>query len=317
MKKTPKKNGLPVVTDGFDVLANIPAEQVWLANFTSENTREAYLRAVREFIIALGLRSAEELYGVQHAHVIAWREHMKKAGCSKGTIATRLAALSSLYKVLADRYLCPINPVSGVKRPKTGTSGMGSGKTPSLVPKQVRSLLDAPSPDTVQGLRDCGLLHIYFYTGCRLSEPGRLRVRDLRKDREYWVLEMTTKGDRTNVIAIHTECQVAIQRYLDVAGHAGDRDGLLFRQVKNPRDNKPISRSQLYKLFQKYARAVGLPQGVTPHSARATFITQAYEAGWQGEDIQRTVNHASITTTEGYNHTVKRHRKSASFAMNY
>lgn len=317
MEITPKKTNLPAVKSSYDVLANVPAEEVWLANFTSDNTRVAYRRALREFIVALGLRNAEELYGVQKVHVIAWRDHMKKTGCSKGTIATRLAALSSLYKVLADKNLCSINPVSGVKRPKTGTAGMGSGKTPALTPAQVRTMLDAPSPTTVQGVRDRALLHVYFYTGCRLSEPGSLRVSDLRKDRDYWVLEMTTKGDQTNTIAIHTECQVAVQKYLDVSGHGDDRNGLLFRHVKNPRDKKPISRTQFYRLFEKYARIAALPTGVTPHSARATFITQAYEAGWQGEDIQRTVNHASITTTEGYNHTVKRHRKSASFAMNY
>lgn len=60
-----------------------------------------------------------------------------------------------------------------------------------------------------------------------------------------------------------------------------------------------------------------LPAGVYPHVASATMITEAYEAGVQGEDIQRTVGHASITTTEGYNHTAKKHRQSASLIMGY
>ncbi len=131
------------------------------------------------------------------------------------------------------------------------------------------------------------------------------------------MLELTTKGDKTNTDAIHPECQTAIRKYLDAAGHGDDRNGLLFRHVKNARSGSPISRVQFYRLFKKYAVAAGLSSEITLHSARATFITQAYEAGWQGEDIQRTVGHSSITTTEGYNHTVKKHRKSASFAMNY
>ncbi len=299
------------------VLSKISAEKVWLANFTSNNTREAYKRAVVEFIAFHGIKSPEQLFAAQQAHVIAWRDNMKSFGWSKTTIATRLSALSSLFKFLADKQLCPINPVSGVKRPKTGNGGLGSGKTPALTKKQVRAMLDAPSPTTLQGLRDRAILHVYFYTGGRVSEPGRLKVKDFRPDREYWVLELTTKGDKTNTVAIHPECQSAIRQYLDEAGHGEDRNGYLFRPVKNGKPKASLTRMQFYRLFRKYAVAAGLSLEITPHSARATFITHAYDAGWQGEDIQRTVGHSSITTTEGYNHTAKKHRKSASFAVNY
>lgn len=47
------------------------------------------------------------------------------------------------------------------------------------------------------------------------------------------------------------------------------------------------------------------------------MITEAYEAGARGEAIQRTVGHSSITTTEGYNHTTKKHRERASFKVGY
>ena len=78
----------------------------------------------------------------------------------------------------------------------------------------------------------------------------------------------------------------------------------------NGRPGQPISRVRCYSLFQKYAKLPGLPEIPYPHVARATMITHAYEAGLQGEDIQRTVGHASITMTEGYSHTAKQHRKS-------
>ena len=87
--------------------------------------------------------------------------------------------------------------------------------------------------------------------------------------------------------------------------------------MKNGKIGQPISRVQFYRLFQKYAKLAGLPEIPYPHVARATMITAAYDAGIPGEDIQRTVGHASITTTEGYNHTAKKHRKSASFGVKY
>jgi len=159
----PDGNGIDLAS-AFDVLAAVPAESLWLANFTAENTRANYRRTVGRFIATMGLRRPEALYGVSQGHVIAYREHLKASGASKATIANQLSALSSLYKFLADRQLCPSNPVAGVKRPHTGTEGMGSGKTPALTPRQVRAMLDAPDTDTLAGLRDRAVLHVYFYT---------------------------------------------------------------------------------------------------------------------------------------------------------
>lgn len=328
-KKRPRDGGVRVpklidasagalqATGAFELLKQVRAENLWLANFESTNTQTNYRRAVGSFIATLGIETPEQLYAVDQAHVIAWRQSMRDAGYSQETIAARLAALSSLFRFLTDRQLTPANPVSGVKRPKTRSSGIGSGKSPTLTARQVRAMLDAPNTDMLVGKRDRAILHVYFYTGARCTEPTMLRVEDFRIDRDYNILDLTIKGDKRNTVAIHPECASAIREYLDAADHADDPKAFLFQPVKNGKAGNPISRVQCYRLFQKYAKKAGLPEIPYPHVARATMITHAYEAGLQGEDIQRTVGHASITTTEGYNHTAKKHRKSASFGVNY
>lgn len=300
------------------LLQNVRAENLWLANYTSQATRDAYRRAVEDFIAHMDIRTAEDLYTVTQAHIVVYRDILRDGEYSNASIAARLSALSSLYKFLADQQLCKLNPVSGIKRPKSGHSGLGSGKTPALSREHVRQMLDAPDTHTLKGLRDRALLHVYFYTGGRCSEPAKLKVKDFRMDGDYWVLELTLKGDKTNTVAIHTECQIALSNYLEAAGHGSDPQHWLFQAVKKGRNTgQAISRVQFYRLFKQYAAKVGLPDYITPHSARATFITQGYEAGIPGEDIQRTVGHSSITTTEAYNRTATRHRQSASFAMKY
>lgn len=47
------------------------------------------------------------------------------------------------------------NPAKGVKRPRLDSQ---EGKTPAIGDHQARSLLDAPDPTTLQGLRDRALL---------------------------------------------------------------------------------------------------------------------------------------------------------------
>lgn len=301
----------------FDVLSNVRSENVWLANFASQNTRDAYQRAVASFIATINIATPDDLYQVKQAHVLAWRASMEAAGLSQATIANRLSSLSSLYKHLTDEQITATNPVAGVRRPKTGNAGIGAGKSPTLSKRQVRAMLDAPDIDTLQGLRDRALLHIFFYVGARCSEPARLKVKDFGYDAEFPVLYMTIKGEKSNSVAINLECARTIREYLDAAPHSLDGEAWLFQPVRNGKPGAPLSRVQLYRLFERYARIAGVDASAFPHMARATMITAAFEAGCAGEDIQRTVGHASITTTEGYNHTAQKHRQSASLKIGY
>ena len=314
----------------FDALTSIPVETVWLANFPSENTRKTYQRTVATFLIDLGIETSDQLYRVELAHVVAWRSQMRSEGKSNATVRHHLSALSSLYKFLTDRQLCPHNPVSGVLRPNSATKGVGSNKTPALTRRQVRWMLDAPlthsgqrKSSELQKLRDRALLCIFFFTGARCSEPGSLKVRDFRQDRGYWVLEFTAKGEKTNVVAIaevddpDSECVTAIQEYLTLSGHGHDPEAPLFLAIKNGKSGQPLSGKTFYRIFKRYVDLIGLPDTITPHSARTSFITQCYEIGLPGEDIQQTVAHSSITTTEGYNQSGRKLRKSASLVVKY
>ena len=61
-------------------------------------------------------------------------------------------------------------------------------------------------------------------------------MRDFRQGGEYTVLELTGKGDKTNTVAVHIECQIALRRYLAVSGHGEERDAPLFLAVKAGRN---------------------------------------------------------------------------------
>ncbi len=66
-----------------ELLAKVPEEGVWLANFPSPRTRATYRNAVAEFVGFLGLGSAEELYRLEQAHVIARREELTRQGAER------------------------------------------------------------------------------------------------------------------------------------------------------------------------------------------------------------------------------------------
>lgn len=320
-----------LISSDHRALSEMPAESVWLANITSANTQESYRRVIRRFVSEMDLRSSDDLYQVTQAHIIAWRESLRDSGMSNASVAQHLSALSSMYKELTDQQLCTYNPVTGVKRPGKGVSGTGSGKTPAMTPRQMRRLIDAPLNYSHKGKnaelykrRDHAILMVYAYSGARCSEPGSLKMKDIYQDSGYWILRFMVKGDSPHTVAIadaeerDNECLCAVQSYLALCDHANDPDAPLFRPIRKGHDPlQPLSRMSFTKIFSKYRDHVGLDKCFTPHSMRATFITQAFRQGMRGEDIQRSVKHSSITTTETYNQNKVKHENSVSLEMRY
>ncbi len=79
----------------------------------------------------------------------------------------------------------------------------------------------------------------------------------------------------------------------------------------------PLRSRQLNNIFQKYRMQAGLPDEVTPHSARATFITLALERRCPIEAVQRSVGHSHVSTTQMYDKRNVNHADSASFVVGY
>jgi len=310
--------------------ATVQAESVWLANFFGANTKGAYRVAVRSFFDTIGISSADELYGVRQAHVIAWRDAMMVRGMANRTICNRLSALSSLFKYLCSERLADINPVTGVRRPKVDQKMVSA---PKMTREQVRAILAAPDRRTLAGARDAALLHLFAYAGCRLSEPTTVRVRDLYQDGGYWILKRRIKGGADHAVALHPKAVDAIQDYLQRAGRGDDRYAFLFQRTRRFRpyrversdqsselvkfEGVPLNRKSVRAVILKHASAVGVPANIVPHSFRATFITDALANNCALEDVQQTAGHASIQTTRMYDKRALTPERSASFAVNY
>jgi len=315
------QNQLPAAQDGglVEALAQLPEEEVWLAGLRSEQTRRAYRLDVRHFVATLGIESAEELRQVDRAAVIFWREAMEREGAKASTIRRRLSSLSSLFTHLVDQRVVERNPVRDVKRPRINRR---TGKTASFSKKQARAILDAPDPETLQGLRDRALLSVGLQVGPRRAEIARLAVKDFHQNQGFWSLRFRIKGGEENAVSVNPQTAQRIIDYLTAAGHADDRDGPLFRPVRgNQLVDEPcrhLHPDQIDRLLRRYVKkALELEHGFSAHSMRATFITTALDNGAPLEDVQRDVGHADPSTTKLYDRRGHNPEKSASFFANY
>jgi integrase/recombinase XerD len=305
----------------FEQLAEVPPEQEWLANITNAKTRRAYRNDVREFVAYAGLRNYGELRSIARSHIIAWRKDMQQRALSPSTIRRKLSALSSLFDYLCERNAALGNPVDGVKRPMANGN---EGSTPALGDRQARRLLEAPTADTLKGVRDRAILAALLYHGIRREELCGLRVKDLHSRQGVMHLRIHGKRAKIRFIPVHVGAQRMIEDYLALAGHRSDLEGALFRPVKNNRTgllDRHLDPASVYRnIVRKYGLATGISaevNGLCVHSLRATAATNALSHDSDIAKVQEWLGHANVSTTRLYDRRKSKPEDSPTFRVKY
>ena len=300
----------------FHRLADVPPEVEWFANLSNPSTRRAYETAVRDFMRFTGIRRPDEFRTVTRAHIIAWRDELRRRTLGGATIRHRLAALASLFEYLCEKNAVTHNPVKGVERPKTAS---GEGKTPALGDHQARKLLDAPQDDTIKSKRDRAILSTLLFHALRREELCKLKVRDFRHARKGVPhLKVSGKGGKTRYLPLHPGTNELINDYLDAAGHGADESGALFRPIRNNRTGRlerAITADGVYRLVRAYSAQLGFEIGA--HALRATAATNALDHQADIAKVQEWLGHANIATTRIYDHRRTRPEDSPTFKVSY
>jgi integrase/recombinase XerD len=305
----------------FERLAEVPPEEEWLANLTNAKTRQAYKIDVREFITRTGLHDYLELRSIVRAHIIDWRKDMEQRDLSPATIRRKLSALSSLFDYLCERNAVTGNPVDGVKRPMANGN---EGSTPALGDRQARKLLEAPSADTLKGLRDRAILATLLYHGIRREKLCGLRVKDLHSRQGVLHFRIKGKCDKIRFIPVNAAAQRTIDDYLGRAGHRIDLEGPLFRPVKNNRTgrlDRHLDPASIYRnIVCKYGLETGVSaevNGLCVHSLRATAATNALSHDSDIAKVQEWLGHANVSTTRLYDRRKSKPEDSPTFRVKY
>jgi site-specific recombinase XerD len=302
-------------------LAAVPPEIEWLANIPNKKTRRAYKIDVGEFMVFAGLTESSQLRTVTRAHVIAWRKDMEARELAPSSIRRKLSSLSSLFDYLCERNAVTGNPVDGVKRPMANGN---EGSTPALGDAQARKLLDAPSADTLKGVRDRAVVATLLYHGLRREELCSLRVKDMQT--REGVLHFRIKGKREKIrfVPVHALAQRLIGEYLALGGHGAELEGPLFRPVKNNRTGtleRHLDPGSVYRnIVVKYGRETGIAaevNGLCVHSLRATAATNALSHESDIAKVQEWLGHANVSTTRLYDRRKSKPEDSPTFRVKY
>lgn len=148
--------------------------EFFAAQIRNKNTRQAYLRAVVDFLGWVEDAGISDLIDIEPVHVAAWVE-LKTQVYEPQTVKQQLAALRHLFDWLVTGHVLHTNPAAFVRGPKFSYT---KGKTPILTPNEARRLIRSIPTDTLTGLRDRALIGLMIYTFARVSAAVNMNVKD-------------------------------------------------------------------------------------------------------------------------------------------
>jgi len=157
------------------------------------NTREADARDMRDWLTWCAAAGLNPLH-VTRAHCKLYARAMDgQRGLSAGTIARRLAAMSSFYAWCLDEELTARSPVARVRRPRVSKESL----TEAPDRHELARLLEAAKASRT---RDHALICLLGLNGLRISEAVGIDVDDLAIDRAHRLVKITGKGSKIALI---------------------------------------------------------------------------------------------------------------------
>jgi site-specific recombinase XerD len=266
-----------------------------LDSVTSPHSKAAYSTALDTFFSWFRTSGSD---GFSKATVQAWVAYLQGQGLSSSTINLRLSAVRKLAVEASDNGLMDATLAQGIGRCK-GIKRAGVRTGNWLTKQQTEELLLCPDTGRLIGMRDRALLATLVGCGLRRSEVSALTFPHLQQRDARWVIvDIFGKGGRIRSVPMPSWTKVAIDEW-SVA--AGINEGLVFRSMNNKGalTGSPLLPQNVMVAVTKYGAQIGIP-ALAPHDLRRTFAKLANRGGSALQQIQLSLGHASIVTTERY-----------------
>jgi site-specific recombinase XerD len=262
----------------------------------SPSTRTNYERYLKEFIDFSGIK---KIIDITEEKIRAFRLHLAKPErkLKKRTQGYHVIAIRNFLKYLAVRDYETVSPEK-VELPKIPTRQINV-----LTYEDLERLLDAPRGKDLRSLRDKAILEMLFSTGLRVSELCSLN-RYINLDKGE--ITIRGKGEKLRVVFLSERAKDTIKKYLDKRSDAEEALFISLSRAKEPKVIGRIIPRAVERLVNKYTRAAGIPQQVTPHQLRHQFATDLLTNGADIRWVQELLGHSSITTTQIYTHITNR-----------
>ena len=261
----------------------------------SENSRRAYRRHLEEFFVWHREQNRPEL---NKSLINRYVKGLREQKFSSSNINQKLSAIRKLASEAEDNNLIDSRIANGIRAVK-GIPARGRRTGNWLTREEAQMWISAPDVKTLKGVRDRAILSVLIGCGLRRAEAAILSVSHIQQREGRWaIVDIVGKRDKMRTIPMPSWAKSAIDSWLY---SAKIEEGFIFRRV-NKGDNLMgfgLTEQAIYNVVAGYA--VKLKNaGIAPHDLRRTFAKLAHKGGSPIDQIQLSLGHDSINTTEKY-----------------
>lgn len=260
-------------------------------SLTSEHSKRAYSKALIDF---LGWMQANQKPFTK----ATIQEYKQSLTGSPASINLKMSAIRKLATEAADNGLIDQQIANSVNR-VSGVTAHGVRAGNWLTKQQAQDIILAPNVLTLKGLRDRALLAVMIGGGLRRSEVAALTFDHIQQRDSRWVIvDIIGKGNRVRSVPIPSWVKLAIDEWIRAAGLS---HGLVFQSVHKGGyiKHESMTPQAIRDIVKHYGAAIGLPE-LAAHDLRRSFAKLAHKGGSGLDQIQLSLGHASIKTTEKY-----------------
>ena len=228
---------------------------------------------------------------VDSGHVRSFAARLHRRGQAPRSIQRRLAAVRNLFAFLLREGVVDANPGADVTAPKA--------------PRRLPATLDADAMgrlldvrgDHPIATRDRAIMELLYSSGLRLAELATLEAASI--DLEEGTVRVTGKGAKTRIVPVGTKARAALRDWLKVRPQL-EKEPTTAMFIS--RIGRPLSTRNIQARVEYWARRLGLPQGVSPHTFRHSFATHLLESSGDLRAVQELFFFDDTATTEIYTH---------------
>ena len=289
----------------------------FLLDQRSVHTRTAYGKDLNRFIKYLILRkSSRGIDAIDRGLIIGYKDHLLSEKLLHTTIDRHLATLKSFFGWLVEDGIIDRNHAETVRflNPKRESTTKG------FTDDEVVKVLSLPDLYTKTGSLHYAILMVLFYCGLRRSELCELRTSSVGFERGHHYLKLRGKGNSERIVVMTKPVWKAIGHYLRINRKKLDTDQALFSPVKNNRTflrEKALDSSMIFYIVTRYSALAGIKHKVSPHSCRATAISNARDHQVPDRAIQEFAGWASPLMITRYDKRKSALEKSAVHSISY
>ncbi|MBR4291941.1 MAG: site-specific integrase [Oscillospiraceae bacterium] len=198
---------------------------------------------------------------------------------SKSAMKKIKSLLVQMYKYCKMHNIVSENYAQLVKIPKDAPEGKQRALTDLEFASLEKNYANIPGGD---------VCYVLCYTGFRATEFCQLTKFSYDPKEKTLRSGVKTEAGYDRIVPVHPKIQPIIE------GWYNNCQGPLYSRKNGKPYNKDSLREEIWKPVME---TLGLPDDLTPHSARHTFGTKMSKARVSPEDIKKVIGHAEYATT--------------------